>query len=183
MNETSIILLYSSNSKACNLFMEQFSRSIVNIHTVCIDSSYVRNRIVESNIIVKHVPCIMVVNSIGTVETYNGRHAFNFMSSLETTSNRNEDISNSEMFVPANDLMSMKTPIVISHSSKNNVNNKATTTDMRNAYSLDVSDESQIKVIKGVKSATSMPDLMTTAQAMQKARELDMENTRPVSND
>jgi hypothetical protein len=179
MSETSIILLYSTRSNACDLFREKFIRAIANMHSVCIDSQYVRNKITNSNIIVKQVPCILVVNSNGGIETYNGKHAFNLMSSLTRPQHR-ENTATTEVFVPPEDFMSMKTPIEAQNHTNSAVNKSV---DRRDGYGIDVSDESQIKVIKGVKSANSAPDLMTTAQAMQKARELDMENIRPVSSE
>jgi hypothetical protein len=179
MSETSIILLYSTRSNACDLFREKFIRSIANIHTVCIDSQYVRCKIRDSNIILKQVPCILVVNSNGSIETYNGNHAFNYMSSLTRPTHR--EIPTTEIFVPKEEFISMKTTPIDAHQQTHSVIGKSV--DRRDGYGIDVSDESQIKVIKGVKSANSAPDLMTTAQAMQKARELDMENIRPVSSE
>jgi len=90
---------------------------------------------------VKQVPCILVVNSNGSIETYNGKHAFNFMSSLTRPQHR-ENMSTGEMFVPPENFMSMKTPIEIQHQT-NITGGKMV--DRRDGYGIDVSGSAKIK--------------------------------------
>jgi hypothetical protein len=86
---TDIILIYSNysnNSKQLYELIKTPSFNLIEllkINELCIDSQFVRNRIIKSKLIkILYVPCILVVHSDGGVEQYDGSNAFNWANEI-----------------------------------------------------------------------------------------------------
>lgn len=85
MNSKYSILLYSKYSTQSKKILDLMTSSninftsTVNLRNLCIDSKVVRDRIKNSKINIKYVPCILTIYSNGFVEKYDGMNAFNWV--------------------------------------------------------------------------------------------------------
>ncbi len=81
MDPNFVVLLYSKYSQTCkNLISTLQQRPISYLQPLCIDNSQVRKRITESkDLSIESVPCVLISFSNGTVEKYDGQHAFKWI--------------------------------------------------------------------------------------------------------
>ena len=85
MENYEIILLYSKYSQHSNSILKLISTTNLNITKLCIDNNDVRKLILKSNnIIIKYVPCILIIFSNGKIEKYEGSKAFQLVNELTT---------------------------------------------------------------------------------------------------
>ena len=86
MEESKVILLfskYSSNSKRLLDSFKNINLRLLNIQTICIDNTDIRNRIKNSKTIeIKTVPCILVLYADGGVEKFDGDNVFQFSQNI-----------------------------------------------------------------------------------------------------
>lgn len=79
-----LVLVYSKHSPRCRELFDGIQQSGVNIsetplQLLCADSPQIRKHITDSQLKVTTVPCVLVGFSDGTVEKYDGQHAFNWI--------------------------------------------------------------------------------------------------------
>ncbi len=81
MDPNFVVLLYSKYSQTCkNLISTLQEKPISYLQPLCIDNSQVRKRITESkDLSIESVPCVLISFSNGTVEKYDGQHAFKWI--------------------------------------------------------------------------------------------------------
>ena len=85
MDQQFCIFLYSKYSDVCKRLMNQISNynlfmQTYKVNFVCIDNEKIRERILNSkNIKISKVPCILVGNVTGTIDTYEGIEAFRWI--------------------------------------------------------------------------------------------------------
>ena len=73
-----ILFIYSKYSESSR-FLMQFVANFHFIQILCIDNPDVRKQILNSQVKVTRVPCILIYNSFGTVEMFEGRKAFEWV--------------------------------------------------------------------------------------------------------
>lgn len=67
---TVILYLYSKYSEVSKKLLQLMSDN--NIHKLCIDNAEVRKKIINSNVQITNIPCILLYHSNGTVQLYEG---------------------------------------------------------------------------------------------------------------
>ncbi len=71
------IFLYSKYSANCINFMEILKSHDISVKSVCIDNRHLRNQVINGNIYkITKVPCILSMDTNGTVEVYEGDNVF-----------------------------------------------------------------------------------------------------------
>ena len=74
----SLVYVYSKYSSNCKIISENLQKYFT-YRSLCIDNPIIKKQIAKSKMNIKYVPCILVLESSGTVLKYEGTQAFNFM--------------------------------------------------------------------------------------------------------
>lgn len=78
------VLLYSKYSVNCNVLMKKIKQLPSNdMRMLCVDNEKIRKQIKnDEQLVIKMVPCILIIYSNGSVEQYEGDHAFNYIEAM-----------------------------------------------------------------------------------------------------
>jgi hypothetical protein len=83
MDPQFVVLLHSKYSSNCKKLLQTIDQYGLKIDTLCVDNEKVRKRVVKSkNVPVKVVPCILLGFPGGTIEKYDGEHAFEWITKV-----------------------------------------------------------------------------------------------------
>lgn len=199
------VLLYSEYSMYCNRFLKNIDEALVDIRSAVrlrilnIDNKKIRNQILGSSVIsVKIVPCVLVVRINGVVEKYEGQDAFNWLEqlilALSPVPSSPVIEESSPPVAPSDDNPpnplpepSLSTPIADlkdePSESPSIPRPKASVLTGSGAYEFQefgTTEDVDRSTTKGINTSRGVKkDVVSVAQAMQKAREADFEKLKP----
>lgn len=91
-NPHTIICLHSKYSSNCKRFFEICSQNDINyVVPVCIDNKEIRERVVQSQIQIQFVPCLLFIYSGGNIEKYEGDAAFRWVEEIVNNKRQYEE--------------------------------------------------------------------------------------------
>lgn len=195
------VLLYSEYSMYCNRFLKNLDESLVDVQSAVqlrilnIDNKKIRSQILGSSVIsVKVVPCVLIVRMNGVVEKYEGQDAFNWLDQLILALSPAPVSPTVEESIPIVPIIDNPIPDPPSSTSVADLKDeppespsiprpKASVLTGSGAYEFQefgTVEDVDRNTTKGINTSRGVKkDVVSVAQAMQKAREADFEKLKP----